>query len=77
MKQRIILTSNRDIPILLFLWRWKIATTKALHFRFFSKFSLKTAYHRLYLLRRGGFIQIRASLSGQNPVWCLTKKALW
>ena len=74
MNQKLVLTSYRDIPLLLFLWRWKIASTKALHYRFFNKLKLSTTYHRLYLLKKAGFIQIQTTLSGQNSVWCLDKK---
>jgi hypothetical protein len=65
------LSENRDIAILKFLWRWKVSTTSALSFKFFSNCSAKTAYYRLKELEAGQFIQIRCNPDGQKFVWVL------
>ncbi|MEI8025262.1 MAG: hypothetical protein WCI18_02835 [Pseudomonadota bacterium] len=76
MKQKIKvkLSSERDIPLLGFLWRWKVVTTRALHLKFFPKTSLVVAYHRLNRLERAGIIKGVSDERAQNFHWTLSKK---
>ncbi|MEQ1877283.1 MAG: hypothetical protein ABL958_11590 [Bdellovibrionia bacterium] len=74
MKTHVQLTGERDIPLLLFLWKWKVLTTAAIARRFYPHSRLSTAYRRLWCLERAGFIQINADSGLQIFVWTLTKK---
>ncbi len=74
MKKRVLLTAKRDVPILLFLWKWKVMTTAALAKRFYPDAKPATAYRRLWCLAQAGYIQIRANAQGERFVWMLTKK---
>lgn len=76
MKQRIKvkLSDERDIPLLGFLWRWKVVTTRALHAKFFPETSLVAAYHRLNRLERAGIIKSVCDERAQNFHWTLSKK---
>ncbi len=74
MTKNISLSMNRDIPILQFLWRWKLSTTAALSLKFFPDKSPITAYKRLWTLKHRGFIQVRADSQYRKFVWMLDKK---
>lgn len=74
MKTIKVLTTKRDMAILNFLWRWKVATTAALAKKFFPERTGRTAYNRLWLLKRSGFIEIRSDVWQQKFVWSLTNK---
>ena len=75
-KKRKLQTNERDLEIFLFLWRWKLATTKAIADRFFPNLHPVIAYNRLNALKRGGFIQIQTLDShGDRFVWILTQKS--
>jgi hypothetical protein len=70
-----VLNSKRDIPLFVFLWKWKVATTAALYLKFFSNSCIpKRAYNRLLVLRRAGFIEAKSNLEGDKSVWTLTKR---
>ena len=75
MKRRIKirLSTERDIPLLGFLWRWKVITTRALHAKFFPETSLVAAYHRLNKLERAGIIKSVCDERAQNFHWTLAK----
>lgn len=73
MTSKIILSQDKDIPILLYLWKWKIATTVMLAAKFYSNPRSEAAYRRLIRLEKAGFIQTKASTSGDKFVWTLTK----
>lgn len=65
----------RDLEILKFLWKWKLAPTRALAERFFPRLSPTTAYGRLRELKRGGFIEHHALDSeAWRFVWTLSPK---
>lgn len=74
MKNRIKLNHHRDIPMLIHIWKWKVANTASLHFKFFSGLSTTTTYNRLTRLKTHGFIQIKTAEDGHHPVWMLDKK---
>ena len=46
----------RDRKILVFLWRWKFASTMGLHARYFRKTRPMAAYNRLRKLERSGYL---------------------
>lgn len=66
---------NRDLPILIFLWRWKVATTPAVFIRFEPYYRWKpfTAYQRLLKLKAKGLIEAKLVNSRRFIVWTLTK----
>lgn len=71
---RIILSQSRDLPLLDFLWRWKLSTTSALAARFFPACSLARAYNRLRDLERAGYLECVCDRTGKQFVWTLGKK---
>jgi hypothetical protein len=72
-KPKIILSQDKDIPILFYLWQWKVATTVMLATRFYGNPRNQAAYRRLYRLEKAGFIQTKSSNSGDKYVWTLAK----
>jgi len=44
--------TTRDRKILIFLWRWKYASTSLIHTAVFHKASLATCYNRLLKLKK-------------------------
>ena len=65
-----------EIPILLFLWRWKVATTSAIYLRFVPDFKWArfTSYTRMLRLKRKGFVDFKYSDNCSYQVWTLTHK---
>ena len=53
-----ILTSERDLRVLKFIWRFKVATTAQLYHAFFSDIRFNSAYNILQRLRRNGLIYL-------------------
>ncbi len=74
MSRNVILSESREVPLLLFLWKWKVLSTAALTLKFFQGCSGKTAYNRLLSLRHAGLIQIRSDGPGQKFVCALHRK---
>ena len=74
MSKKVMLSRTRDVPILQFLWKWKVSTTAALVEKFFKNCSGKTAYNRLLALRQAGLIRINADGLGQKFVYSLDRK---
>ncbi len=66
--------SDRDYKVLCFLWKWKVATTSAIHQRFFAPTSKFAAYIRLYRLEKAGYIQSRFDESATHCVWMLNQR---
>lgn len=67
--------NSRDREILMFLWRWKIATAATLYRRFFyPDADPKTAYHRMRKLRMSGYVSMGADERLENFYWMLAKK---
>ncbi|MCB0415385.1 MAG: replication-relaxation family protein [Bdellovibrionales bacterium] len=74
MKGRLVINEHRDIPLLIYIWKWKIASTASLHYKFFKNLNPTTTYNRLTRLKLKGFIQIKFDIDGRKPVWMLDKK---
>ena len=68
------MSEQRDIPLLVFLWQWKLSTTAALACRFFPERSLPTAYHRLWLLEKAKFIREHTDRYRKRFAWGLDQK---
>jgi len=68
------LDGQRDLNLLVFLWRFKVATTATLTLKFFPAVAPATAYRRLWRLENGGFITSRADKAGRKYVWLLDKR---
>lgn len=75
-KQKYISLSDDERSILQFLWRVKVASSSAIFLRFESDFRWKecTAYKRLLILRRKGYVDRRSDASVDFRVWTLTIK---
>ena len=73
-KITVILNDHRDIPMLVHLWKWKVATTASLYVKFYSDTTPASAYNRMNRLKQAGFMQVRRDFRGDNPVWLLDKK---
>lgn len=58
--KNVILSNQRDIPLLHFLWKWRLVTVAALTQKFFPMCSEKTAYNRLLALEHAKRITIRS-----------------
>jgi len=74
MSKGISLSRPSDLPMLHFLWLWKIATTAALHLRFFPGSHGNTVYNRLLRLKQFGYLEQRHDETGTRKVWALGKK---
>ena len=74
MSKSILLSEDKDFPILRFLWKWKIATTAMLGLRFYNSDKSSGIYQRLVRLEAANFIQSRADKFGKRFVWMLTTK---
>jgi hypothetical protein len=71
MNRNVVLSYDRDLPLLWFLWRWKLSTVAALTKKFYPTCSEKTAYNRLLALRQGKVIQMRGDSAGQKFICTL------
>ncbi len=74
MKNKVMLSDDRDIPMLHFLWKWKVSSTAALTKKFFPNCKGKTAYNRLLDLRQAKIIQVQADPKGIKFVCMLGQK---
>jgi DNA-binding PadR family transcriptional regulator len=63
--------SNRDTSILAFLWRYRIATFRAIKTVFFSHASNQQAYYELRRLRRGEYVNVEKIEGTRKVVWTL------
>ncbi len=60
--------------MLMFLWKWKVATTTALGIRFYPNAKLTSAHIKLWQLADAGYIRSINSVTGSGCVWTLTDK---
>lgn len=74
MSKELFLSNSRDIPILLFIWRWKVCSSAAIGHRFFSGYAPKTIYNRLRILNQAGYIETASDHHEVRDLWTLTKK---
>lgn len=65
---------KRDLEVLSFLWKYKVATTAMIHTNIFFDISVRTAYNILLRLRRKKIIATRTDEFGKQPVWTLESK---
>lgn len=70
------LSNNIEIPILTFLWRWKVSTTSAVYLRFkpVVNWTEYTAYGRMKKLKAKGFVDFKYSDNCSFKVWTLSRK---
>lgn len=69
-----MLSRTNDLPLLMFLWRWKVSTTVALSRKFYPERSPAKAYVRLWKLERAGFIRARCNDTARAFIWTLDKR---
>ncbi len=62
------------MSLLMFLWKWKVATTTAIAARFFPGIKTTSVHRRLLELKGGGYVTTLTSHTGYGHVWTLTKK---
>jgi len=74
MGKLIKLSDDKDFKILMFLWRWKIATSAMLGCRFYGSDRSSGVYQRLLRLEQAGFVQARSDVSGSRYVWSLNTR---
>jgi hypothetical protein len=74
MKKGQLCLSESNVELLMFIWRWKIATTQLLWSKFFPERALRTVYNRLSDFRRTGLIKIQPDKEGRSAAWTLSKK---
>lgn len=67
--------AEKELPILNFLWRWKVATSSAIFIRFQPTFnwSAFTAYQRMLKLKAKGLVEAKLVSSRSYAVWTLTR----
>jgi hypothetical protein len=74
---KVQLSDDLDIPLLLFIWKWKLLTTAALTERFFSQAkSPISGWSRLTKLEKAGLLAFRTDEKFQKSYWTLTSKGL-
>ena len=70
-----ILLGDREVRILIFLWKWKLVSNAALASkRFFPNAGQVRAYNRLLDMRHADLIEFRYDGKLQNFAWTLSKK---
>lgn len=65
---------DRERLILIFLWKWKLATTAALTLKFFENIAPHSAYKALHRLKEKGLITVTNDPYARQFFWTLTKK---
>ncbi len=67
---------EKDLPILRFIWWWKIASTGAIAGRFYTEYRWKpfTVHWRLSRLRKEGFLEQVQVSAAMGSVWTLTNQ---
>lgn len=73
-RQRLQLSDEFDLPLLEFLWRWKVMTTAGLSMFLAGTPRSEAGYRRIMRLARGGLVIPHANTSGKKFVWTLTSK---
>ncbi|MBI3294430.1 MAG: hypothetical protein HYZ71_06835 [Deltaproteobacteria bacterium] len=71
--RRAVIT-HRDAPLLHFLWKWKMTTTSAIAAKFYPNLALWTAYKRLWVLEKAGYIRARCDETQSYCLWALNKR---
>jgi hypothetical protein len=68
-----MILTDRDIAIIGFLWRWKLASTSAIYAKYFPDVNPLVPYRRLRELECAGYLSCQM-LSYQNSIWSISKK---
>lgn len=71
--KRIHLSNELDIPILLHIWKFKIASTQAIRHFLFKDSSLYAIYRRLYRMEKSKYVEVNFAKRGKHQFWTLTK----
>ncbi len=66
--------SSRDIEVMVFLWRHRIATFRALKEFFFSEMTSQNAYYQLRRLRQGEFVNSEPLEGTKKNVWTIAHR---
>ncbi len=74
MKRKKVVITERDLKILIFLWRWRYVTTSAISEKFFHGLHNTRGYIRLLKLKKRGYIQSVQLIINLGYAWTLTKK---
>ncbi len=66
---------DKELAILNFLWRWKVATSSAIFIRFEPVYKWKqfTAYQRMLKLKEKGLVDCKLVNSRSFAIWTLTR----
>ena len=72
--KKVFFNPGRDLQILHFIWKWKVATTSAIHAKFFAGKAPVTAYNRLWQLKAAGFLESKFDITGTSRMWGLAAK---
>ena len=68
--------SSKEVELLLFLWKFRLATFETLRRIAFPSLSAKSAYDRLRKLRSGGFVSVVKIEGRADRVWRLEKRGM-
>lgn len=66
--------SNKDVRLLVFLWRFRLATFRTIHQLIYPSPNPRATHDRLKKLKNGGFIQMTLIPGTIHKVFCLEKK---
>jgi len=66
--------TSRDYQIIKFIFRFKVATTHAIHRKFFKESEIHWAYKRLCTLSKRGLLQCITNIKGKHWIWCLDRR---
>lgn len=69
-KSKVIITA-REVELLFFLWRHRVATFQTLRNLFYPETGNETAYNRLRRIRDADFIQTGCNEKNGKTIWCL------
>ena len=73
MSEPIYLSREVGVPLLKFLWRWKVVSTAGLAQRFFPDLNPISAYNRLLHLKHHHYVAMRKDEQGQYALWSLDR----
>jgi hypothetical protein len=71
---RVFLLSERDVQILNFIWKWKLATTSTIHHAIIRPGSAYSAYKALERLADHGYVKSFVCEEHRFTAWQLTEK---
>ncbi|MBI2712604.1 MAG: hypothetical protein HYX41_07115 [Bdellovibrio sp.] len=74
MGRNVVLSNSRDVPLLHFLWKWKVSSTAAIIRKFFPNIKGKSGYARILILRNAGIIRVHSDGHGKKFVCSLDRK---